>query len=193
MISAAGLVPVIGNAKVISDGSGIVIKTDPAADVRVATGSTVTLTISRVSTESPPSPKDVTTVAVPDVRDEDYDLAASQLRKAGLVPRRVDQKSEATAGTVLDQDPAPKTIVDMGSTVTVTVSIGGRRAGPNVIGDGETTARAALRKAGFDVEVQYPEGYSECSGCTVSSQSPGIDVQADIGSMVTIYLRPTAR
>jgi beta-lactam-binding protein with PASTA domain len=80
-----------------------------------------------------------------------------------------------------------------GSTVTVTVSIGGQRPVPNVIDDSESAARAALREAGFNVDVQYPEGSSSCSGCTVGSQSPGGDAQADIGSVVTIYLRPVLR
>jgi serine/threonine protein kinase/beta-lactam-binding protein with PASTA domain len=192
-ISAAGLVPIIGYAKAVSSGSGIVVRTDPAADVLVPTGSTVTLTISQASTQSTPSaspsPK-VVTVTVPDVLDEDYDLAASQLRDVGLVPRRVDQESGVTAGTVLDQSPGPNTTVEVGSTVTVTVSIGGQRPVPSVIDDDETTARAALREAGFNVDVQYPEGSSSCDGCTVGSQSPGGGVRADIGSVVTVYLRP---
>jgi serine/threonine-protein kinase len=191
MITAAGLVPVIDNPKAISDGTGIVIKTDPAADVRVATGSKITLTVDRVSTQSTPlpSPK-VTTVTVPDVTGEDYDLAVSRLRGAGLVPRRVDQESGVTAGTVLDQNPAPDTTVESGSTVTITVSVVGQRPVPGVVGDSESTAMTALRAAGFNVNVQYPPGTSSCSGCAVGSQSPGPGDRADIGSVVTILLRP---
>jgi eukaryotic-like serine/threonine-protein kinase len=193
MISAAGLVSVVSNPEDISDGSsGIVIKTDPAADVLVATGSTITLTVSRVSTQSTPLPSPkvtIDTVTVPDVTAEDYDLAASQLRDAGLVPRRVDQESAVSAGTVLDQNPAPDTTVAKGSTVTVTVSVRGQATVPNVVDAGESAARAALSAAGFNVTVQYPQGSPSCSGCIVEFQFPGADDRVDIGSTVTIRLR----
>jgi hypothetical protein len=62
---------------------------------------------------------------VPDVVNMTEKDASNTLRDAGLVPTAVGQSSDAVGpGTVLQQSPAAQTIVEKGSTVTITVSTG---------------------------------------------------------------------
>jgi serine/threonine-protein kinase len=62
-------------------------------------------------------------VPVPDVRTKNFGVAQDTLQKAGLTAQiqQVDD-AKATEGTVLDQSPAPATVVDVGSTVTIKVA-----------------------------------------------------------------------
>ena len=62
-------------------------------------------------------------VPVPDVKTKNFALAQDALQKAGL-NSQIQQVDDANAveGTVLDQNPAAGTVVDVGSTVTLKVA-----------------------------------------------------------------------
>ena len=95
---------------------GNAVKTDPPAGADVQAGSTVTLTVSR-------GPKQV---EVPDVVGLVEAEATAALEAAELQPgeRTEVNDDSAPAGTILGQDPAPGTVLDMDSTVALTVSLG---------------------------------------------------------------------
>ncbi|MGW7437767.1 Stk1 family PASTA domain-containing Ser/Thr kinase [Streptomyces sp. NPDC054849] len=74
---------------------GNVCKQDPAADVKVEEGSTVTVTISAGAPKAP----------VPNVVDLTYEQAEKALKEKGFQVDRKLQESARAAGTVLDQSP----------------------------------------------------------------------------------------
>ncbi len=91
--------------------AGKVVGTDPPATTVTSFSTTVTL---RVATGKVP---------VPDVRTKNYSVAQDTLQKAGLTSelQPVDDAS-ALEGTVLDQSPAPSSVVDAGTKVTLKVA-----------------------------------------------------------------------
>jgi serine/threonine-protein kinase len=75
-----------------------------------------------------------------------------------------------------------------GTSVKVFVSTGpAKKTVPNVTGDSETTARAALQSAGFSVTVTTKTTGSAAAG-SVIGQSPVGGTQATPGSTVTIVV-----
>ncbi len=103
---------------------GTVVSQDPAAGVRIPTGSIVAVTVSSgppAVTTPPPS----TTVTVPDLAGRTVDDAAAELARVGLRPGAVTQeaRSDVPAGTVLSQDPAAATQVPAGTAVDVVIAL----------------------------------------------------------------------
>jgi serine/threonine protein kinase/beta-lactam-binding protein with PASTA domain len=126
-------------------------------------------------------------VNLPNVVGEPVAQATSDLQNAGFaVQVNPNQVSSAVpAGSVASVNPAGSSAA-AGSTVTLTVSSGPAQATvPDVSGDTEAQARAALNAAGFKVKVHH---YSLFGTPTVVSQDPGGGSQADQGSTVTITL-----
>ena len=81
----------------------------------VPQGTTVTLDIAVAPT----------TVAVPsDLVGKTYTDAAAELTGLGLVPARLDAQSDKPVESVVSSDPNKGTTVNIGSTVTLTVSGG---------------------------------------------------------------------
>ncbi len=94
-----------------SQAAGKVVSTDPAATAVTSFSTPVTL---RVATGKVP---------VPDVRTKNYSVAQDTLQKAGLTSelQPVDD-ANALEGTVLDQSPAPSSVVDAGAKITLKVA-----------------------------------------------------------------------
>jgi eukaryotic-like serine/threonine-protein kinase len=94
-----------------SQAKGKVVSTDPAVATVASFSTPVTL---RVATGKVP---------VPDVRTKNYTVAQDTLQQAGLTSevQAVDD-ANALEGTVLDQSPAPASIVDQGTKVTLKVA-----------------------------------------------------------------------
>lgn len=63
-------------------------------------------------------------LALPDFTGSNSQEATNELEEAGLQVALVERFSDEDAGTVLEQDPAPQTPVEQGSTVTLAVSVG---------------------------------------------------------------------
>jgi serine/threonine-protein kinase len=104
----------VGTIQQVDDNAqqkGNVLGTDPAVGAVTPFATPVTL---KVATGKVP---------VPDVRTKNFGVAQDTLQKAGLTAQiqQVDD-AKATEGTVLDQSPAPATVVDVGSTVTIKVA-----------------------------------------------------------------------
>ena len=124
--------------------AGLVIGTEPPAGTEVERGSRVTLLIS----------SGARLVEVPSVIGQQQDLAESTLRGEGLIPDIEQRDSDAPEGEVIAQDPAGGSTVKRHTTVTVVVSTGaGSAIVPNVVGQSDDEARAALKDAGLSVRI----------------------------------------
>ena len=113
--------------------------------------------------------QDETTVpAVTGMRQE---AAETAVRDAGLEPETTRQESSKPAGLVLGQNPDAGAKVDEGSTVRLVVSTGPpRETVPDVVGETQSQAVAALTAAGF--ENQVTEAFSDKKAGVVVSQKP---------------------
>ncbi len=154
-----------------------VIRTQPPAGSRVEQGDTI-----RVVVSSGAAP-----VTVPDVAGADQVTATQTLADAGLRVAKATRPSDTVpSGDVITTDPAPGTPVRPGDTVTIVVSSGpGMARVPNVIGQSESDARAALAAAGFQVSVVREPSSADNEGRVVD-QSPGGGSSGQTGSTVTI-------
>jgi beta-lactam-binding protein with PASTA domain len=104
----------VGTIQQVDDNAqqkGSVLSTEPAVGAVTPFSTPITL---KVATGKVP---------VPDVRTKNFGVAQDTLQKAGLTSQ-IQQVDNATAaeGTVLDQTPAPSTVVDVGSSVTLKVA-----------------------------------------------------------------------
>ncbi|BBA98756.1 putative serine/threonine protein kinase [Actinacidiphila reveromycinica] len=143
----------------------LVCKQDPAADSAIPSDKTVTVNLS----------KGTAPVAVPDVTNDKFDDANTELTKQGF---QVEQKSQTSttkdAGTVLSQDPDAGTKVAKGSTITLTVAVAPKKATPtNVKGETYDQAVAALKAQGFtNVSRGTDQPSDETPQGSVISQTP---------------------
>jgi eukaryotic-like serine/threonine-protein kinase len=157
---------------------GRVIGTNPAEGTSVRRGTTVTLIVSRGPEQ----------VAVPDLVGRSRDEAQRLLGEAGLQAAFTEREdAEATAGTVLEQDPAPGTRLPEGGTVELVVA---REPDdvpvPGVIDDNEDDAIQALEDAGFEVNVEEEPVETPDEDGIVLEQDPQPDTPRPQGSQVTI-------
>jgi 1A family penicillin-binding protein len=138
-------------------------------------------------------------LAVPSVVGTRQEQAVAALQAAGFTVKvRYDPSSGQRDGFVIGQDPSGGDRALQTSTVTITVAgTGGATATvPDVVGESQERATAALRDAGFEVTVVRDQ---ECSpsdpSCdyrkgAVWSQSPSAGDEAAVGSTVSIVVNP---
>jgi serine/threonine-protein kinase len=122
--------------------AGIVIFQSPDGGAKADKGSTVTVTVST-------GPGNGT---VPSVQGLKLDVAERSIRASKLKVGRVIQQSSAVVqtGQVIDTSPMAGTALPVGTPVVITVSTGPPLiAIPNVSGESESNAKAALQRAGF--------------------------------------------
>ena len=90
---------------------GKVVSTDPASGSVVPVTTQITLRIASGK------------VGVPDVRTKNVSVAEATLTQLGFTTQvTAVENATAVEGTVLEQDPVPSTVVDVGSKVTLTVA-----------------------------------------------------------------------
>ncbi len=133
--------------------AGIVIRTDPAGDARVAQDTMVTVFVS-----SGPEQVSVPATVISDPVDVARDLLQSE--EYGLrVEVREQVDANIPAGIVIATEPAPNTLVDRGTTVVLVVSSGpGQAPVPPLVGLTEGQARNLLNDRGFTVgEIRYQD------------------------------------
>jgi beta-lactam-binding protein with PASTA domain/tRNA A-37 threonylcarbamoyl transferase component Bud32 len=157
---------------------GKVIRTDPAANVQVDHGSTVTVFVS----------SGAELVRIPDVTGKNALEAANTLGAAGLTVEQVSEASDTVAeGTVIRTDPPAESSVAKGSKVRLVVSSGKEEVRvPSVINLTQAEATAQLQEAGFQVAVQEVTDPSPSRSGRVIAQSPSGGSRAPRGSTVTI-------
>jgi serine/threonine-protein kinase len=97
-----------------SQGTGIVLRSDPVEGAAIAKGGTVNLVIATGNN------------VVPNVRGESFDSARTMLENAGFIVNEppVEQSSTQDAGTVIAQSLSPNQVAPVKSPITLTVSSG---------------------------------------------------------------------
>jgi membrane-bound lytic murein transglycosylase B len=138
------------------------------------------------TTEPPPEPEPV---AVPQVVGKTQAEAVAALESAGLaVAIQTAASSEVPEGNVISSDPAAGTSLNPGSTVTIVVSTGPELVAiPDVSGQSEADAVAALEGAGFSVEVQSEDSLDVAGGVTIRTEPTAGDA-VQPGSPVTLVV-----
>ena len=136
--------------------------------------------------------EDVEQVAIPTCAGQNETILAGNLQNLGFtVETQTEQSDTVEAGQVIRCNPAEGAEADEGSTVEVVVSAGPEPvAVPNVVGQTEQEARAALEFAGFAVNVEQrapPDGQDVPEG-QVFEQRPAAEQQLTRGETVTIVV-----
>jgi beta-lactam-binding protein with PASTA domain len=158
---------------------GRVTGQSPQAGTTVVEGTPVRINVSK-------GPRPVT---VPSVVDLPYDQAAAELRSAGFDVTRIDVDSDLAAGIVVSQDPDGGSEASRGSTVTLSVSRGPTTAAvPDVTGQDAVVARSTLEAAGFRVREVIEDTDDPASDGIVISQDPVGSSQAELDSVVTLFV-----
>jgi beta-lactam-binding protein with PASTA domain/predicted Ser/Thr protein kinase len=157
---------------------GVVIGEQPSANTKADKGSTVTLEVSSGSGN----------VSVPSVQGLTVAAATAHLRRAHLKVNNVVPRSSTQfpAGQVTGTNPGVARSVPAGTAVTLFVSSGvPHKPVPNVTGDTQAAAIAALTKAGFNFNLKTQSSTSVAAG-NVISQTPAGGANVAQGSTVTI-------
>jgi beta-lactam-binding protein with PASTA domain/tRNA A-37 threonylcarbamoyl transferase component Bud32 len=160
-------------------GAGFAIRTVPRAGEEVVRGTRITLFVS----EGPEQ------VAVPPVIGLSSESAEAELRAAGLAVAVQEQESEETEGTVIDQSPGSGTEVDIGATVTITVSTGIETVDvPNVVGLRPGAAEGQIGAAGLTAVRSESTVTDPAQDGVVIDQRPGAGVELEPGGQVLIVV-----
>ena len=141
---------------------GNVCTQNPAADSKQTKDTRITFTTYKKPT-----------IGLQDYRNQPYAQAAAAISALGLKPVRKDVDNAASAGTVVDQSPAPYSQVASGSTVTLSVSTS-KVGVPNVVGKKIADAQATLNSAGWgNVQIGDAEQTTDkAKDGTVAAQNP---------------------
>jgi serine/threonine-protein kinase len=155
--------------------TGRIVSQSEQAKTRIPQGSTIEVVVSKG-----PAP-----VPVPRVIGQSQENAQSLLA-AWVVNVEEDYSDTVPRGDVIAQDPDPKTKLQPGQTVTITVSLGPRTFPmPDVLRMSKDAAIAKLQALGLRVAVATVTG---SSGTTVVGQIPVAGVMVRAGATVTIYV-----
>ncbi|MFF3917926.1 PASTA domain-containing protein, partial [Streptomyces sp. NPDC001852] len=96
-------------------------------------------------------------------------------------------------GNVCAQDPTPKTEVDKGSTINLTVSTGAPKvAVPNVLGQNFDDAKATLEGDKYKFDVVRKDEVSTQPVGTVIKQNPDLGIEVQKGSKITLTVAKAA-
>ncbi|MCI9064091.1 MAG: Stk1 family PASTA domain-containing Ser/Thr kinase [Clostridia bacterium] len=130
---------------------------------------------------------------VPKVEGMTQEEAIEALEEANLKYEIVEEESKKVeAGIVISQETDPKEKVNAGDTVVIHVSTGVKMIEvPSVIGDSESSAKSALKKAGLKAVVSYDEDTTKDNG-TVLKQSVEAGKEVEEGTSVTITVNKFA-
>jgi serine/threonine-protein kinase len=162
---------------------GHVISQSPSADDFVDPGTVVDLVVSAGKPEK----------AVPSVIRSSRSEAVSILRGEGFRWELIERESDEEKNEIIEQDPAPGTMVQEGSVVTIYYSDGPEEV-PNVVGMTEEDAIRAIESAKFKVEVVESDDTTELAGI-VFRQIPESGQPQPKGTTITIfvstYVEPT--
>jgi len=160
---------------------GRVISTDPPAGLVVHIGSPVTVLVSSGPAQ----------VHVPDVTGQSQTLAEATLTATGLAVGAITHQVSAsqTPGTVLSQSPSASTALPSGGKVNLVVAQAPKGvAVPNVVGQSEVQASAALGSAGFTPKTATATTTEPAEVGIVLNQSPAAGHRAPRGATVTISI-----
>ena len=179
-LRAADLNPVAATTASATVASGVVVSETPSSGSEVGKGTRVSILVS-----AGPGSK-----ALPAVEGLTAARAASKLRAAGFKPTTQEQPSTKIAqGHVVSTDPSAGIVVQVGSPVTVSVSSGPAQVHvPDVTGQTQQAAEAALTTAGLAVGVVAPQVSAGQTPGTVLSQSPSAPASLPAGGTVNLVV-----
>lgn len=174
LIREAGLEPEV-RRRAGNKPAGVVMEQQPEAGERVAEGGSVLLTVSRGPARE----------VVPDLIGAQLNEALDDLQKAGFESDVSQVFATELSGVVVEQEPVGGTKLEKGSAVALTVSKGPKPVPvPDVVGMQASEATAALRKAGFEVNL-VPVPSQEPAG-TVVAQNPAAGTLPKPGTAVRL-------
>jgi serine/threonine-protein kinase len=172
-LKKAGLVPSIVS-KPSGFKAGLVFAQVPVSGARVTKGSVVTISVSAERI-----------VVVPAVIRMKAAAAKKALHGRGLTAQTTSVPSSKSSGTVLGQSPSAGTHVARGSVVALRVSQGRVRV-PDVVGQSQASATAAVRKAGLAPKTALVSSPKRKG--TVVAQSPAAGSFVAKGSGVLLNI-----
>ena len=135
-------------------------------------------------------------VVVPSLTGKTMDQAKQELNGTGLGIRQSGTASSDTVekGQIISQDPADGKTVEKNTTIEVIISSGAADGSsentvdiPNVVGQSETDASAALTAKGFNVTKTTSYSSSVAEGYVIS-QTPNGDTQGKEGDTITLEI-----
>ena len=140
------------------------------------------------SSTGPTGPKQV---SVPNVTGETQAAAATALTNADLVLGTATTQSSSTVpdGSVISENPTAGTQVNAGSAVNLVVSSGpAQLAVPNVVGETQAAATAAITSAGLVLGTVTAQSSSTVPSGSVISESPAAGMLVNAGSAVNLVV-----
>jgi serine/threonine-protein kinase len=159
---------------------GSVISQDPRAGASVEASASVDLVVSAGKE----------TTSVPELVGLTEEEALAAIRASGLTLETIQREysSDVEEGLVISQQPETGTTVELGSSVTITVSRGTELVRvPDVVGKSSSEASAEIQ--GVGLAVQTSEEFSETvARGVVIRQSPQGGVSIDAGSSVSLAI-----
>lgn len=135
-------------------------------------------------------------VVVPSLTGKTMDQAKQELNGTGLGIRQAGTASSDTVekGQIISQEPADGKTVEKNTTIEVIISSGAADGSskntvdiPNVVGQSETDASAALTAKGFNVTKTTSYSSSVAEGYVIS-QTPNGDTQGKEGDTITLEI-----
>ncbi len=157
------------------------ISTDPPAETEVRAGGSVRVIVSGGPAQA----------TVPDLVGQSRAAAEGSLANAKLAVGTVTQQatSEQTPGTVLEQSPTAGSSLPGGGKVNLTVAQAPSEVPvPDVVGQNETQASAALGRAGFTPQASTQTTTEASQVGLVLGQKPAAGHKARKGATVTIAI-----
>ena len=159
------------------------------------TAKTETQTKDSQSTQSTQSTQIKDGVVVPALTGKTMDQAKQELNGTGLGIRQNGTASSDTVekGQIISQDPQDGKTVEKNTTIGVIISSGPAENSenavdiPNVVGQSESDASAALAAKGFNVSKTTSYSSSVAEGYVIS-QTPGGDTQGKEGDTITLEI-----
>jgi len=177
----AGFKPTTETQPSATVASGRVISTDPPAGTVAQAGSSVKVLVSGGPAQT----------SVPDVVGQSRTGAESALTNAKLAVGEITKETstEQSPGTVLEQSPAAGSSLPVGGKVNLTVAQAPTEVAiPNVVGQNEAQAAAALGRAGFTPQASTQTTTEASQVGIVLKQSPAAGHKARKGATVTIAI-----
>lgn len=182
-IAAAVIIVVIIVAIVVNlfGGFGSRRNKNPETETQTTQATQTTETTETATAES---------IKVPDLAGKSYADAEAELAALGL---KIENKGEVSSdnygeGEIANQDPVAGTMVEKDATVSVVISNGkGSIDVPDVLGDSESDAIAALEALGFKPDKTYSYSDTVAAG-DVISQNPTGGSKAKEGDTITLTI-----
>jgi serine/threonine-protein kinase len=170
--------------------AGQVVDQNPAPDTPLSPGSTVRVTLSRGKP-----------IVVPELRNQEAELAAKRLSDLGLATKRLDEPSRDVAtGRVIRTDPVAGAQTASGSTVTLVISVGDQVRVPDIFNKPLPEAKRLLEEAGLQLgpvaeqtRDQVPPdqrtAFDRVGPGNVLSASPNYGTLMPRGAAITVAIR----